>query len=372
MKIRKAQPMAGFAVEDVAPGKMGRFLVSAFVTSDQPEFYRYAEQIANMYLTNFQIDGIHTYLIIMHKDLSADIYINNLPMSVQSMLKKDVEAGEIIRVRDIADIKELRFQGIKIKKTDSLIFCFKKGWKFGLFFNLEQINEKSVLNLDKLYHDLGTYYKYLMFQEEYNILTSEKIFNVMFEDGWFPFIQLLGGDFKKLATYYKDTTKFSSSIKKLMDTYDRKRINSFVSRWWNNRIFNDKKPIIMAGIEAYLKETDADYITSIKTLYSEIEGIIRINYVNDNPGKRPSFRDLSSYVNQKAGVKFASDNSLGFPDVFFEYLKEVVFKEFNLDTGQVDLSRHSVSHGVAKSGDYNQMKALQGILVLDQMSFYIN
>ena len=58
--------------------------------------------------------------------------------------------------------------------------------------------------------------------------------------------------------------------------------------------------------------------------------------------------------------------------MFFKYLGDVVFKSFNLDTGEINVSRHSVSHGVAKAEDYNQMKALQGILVLDQMSFYLN
>lgn len=372
IKLKNVQPIAGFAAEDVGPGERGKILVRAFVTSDQPEFYLYAEQIANIFLSNFIIDGIHTYLIIIHKDLSADIFVNNLPIIVQTMLKKGAKAGEVIRIRDVADIKELRFQGIDVKNTDSIIFLFKKGWKFGLFFDLDQTNKANRLDVNRLYHDLGTHYKYLMFQDEYSILENQKTFNTMVEDGWFPFIQLLGGDFKELAKYYKDKDRFFSSIKAFMNTYDKNKIDSFINRWWNNKIFQDKKAIIMAGIEAYLKGTDSDYITCIKTLYSEIEGVIRMNYVNDNPGQKPVFRDLITYVRQKAGTKFASDNSLGFPDVFFKYLGEVIFRDFNLDTGKVDVSRHSVSHGVAKAEDYNQMKALQGILVLDQMSFYLN
>ncbi len=371
VRVKKVRPIAGFSTTDIGPGETAKILTRAYVTSDQPEFYLYAEQIANIFLGNFLVDGIHTYLILIHNDLSGDIYINNLPIIVQTMLKKGAQAGDVIRIKDIVDIKELKFQGISIKSTDSVIFLFKKGWKFGLFFDLNQTNKKYQLDVSRLYHDLGTYYKYLMFQDVYSILENEKTFDILFNDGWFPFIQLLRDDFKNLAKYYRDKEKFFSSIKQFMNSFDKTRVDSFIDRWWSNKIFNDKKSIISAGIEAYLRGTEADYITSIKTLYSEIEGIIRISYTNDNPGKRSSFRDLTDYVKQKAGNRFVSTNSLGFPDVFFKYLAEVVFKDFDLDTGQVDLSRHSVSHGVAKSEDYNQMKALQGILVLDQISFYL-
>ncbi len=59
------------------------------------------------------------------------------------------------------------------------------------------------------------------------------------------------------------------------------------------------------------------------------------------------------------------------PSAFLNYLKDIVFADFNLETGQLDLSRHSSSHGVAKAEDYTKAKALQTILVLDQIYFYI-
>ena len=63
--------------------------------------------------------------------------------------------------------------------------------------------------------------------------------------------------------------------------------------------------------------------------------------------------------------------SLGFPDIFFKYLGEIFFKNFDLKTGDVDLSRNTASHGVAKAEDYTKTKALQGILILDQIYRYL-
>lgn len=128
---------------------------------------------------------------------------------------------------------------------------------------------------------------------------------------------------------------------------------------------------MISGIDAYLMNTAGGFITSIKTLYSEIEGIVRINYLKEI-GANPSFSQLINYVEGKASVKFGSYNSLGFPGIFYEYLKEVVFRSFDLKQGIVNLSRHSTSHGVAKSTDYTKAKAFEAILVLDQIYFYFN
>jgi hypothetical protein len=112
------------------------------------------------------------------------------------------------------------------------------------------------------------------------------------------------------------------------------------------------------------------YINCVKTLYSEIEGIIRISYVREKK-KNPSFIELVGYTKRKADGKFGARESLGFSDVFYRYLNEVVFKNFDLGTGQVDLSRHIVSHGGADQTQYTKNKAIQAILILDQMYFYL-
>ena len=73
----------------------------------------------------------------------------------------------------------------------------------------------------------------------------------------------------------------------------------------------------------------------------------------------------------KGNSNFSDSDSLGFTSQFYKYLDNVVFKGFNLDTGEIDLSRHSVAHGVAKFDSYDQVRALQAILILDQLYFFM-
>ena len=103
-----------------------------------------------------------------------------------------------------------------------------------------------------------------------------------------------------------------------------------------------------------------------------MEGIIRLQYFRDTgKGKKVRLQDLLTHLVEKGKTKSGSDYSLFLPLPFLNYLKDIVFADFDLETGQVDLSRHSSSHGVAKAEAYTKTKALQAILVLDQIYFYI-
>ena len=273
LKLENVKKLSGFLMADMLPGQYGWILTRAFVHSDQKEFYKYINQISNIYLKDLLLDEIHAFLVIIHQDLSADVYVNSLPIEYQIMAKRDLQ--RYVRKDDIADINALRFKGLEIKPDDNVIFCFKKGWKFGLFFDFTSYGEDSLMDVESLYRELGKHYKYLMFQDEYAILEHEATFEPMFEDGWFPFSQLLGGEFQSLSTFYKDKEKFAGLIDNFLDSFNEKRINSFVSNWWRSPIFKEKQTIIESGIKSYLS---GDYISCIKNLYSEIEGYLTVPF----------------------------------------------------------------------------------------------
>jgi len=174
-RLEKVPPLAGFTATDMPPKAFGWILTRAFVCSDDPAFYLYCDQVSKLFLANFFIDNICNYLILIHRDLSADVYVD-FPFQAKMMTKREVKAGEPIYQNDIAAIAELRFPRIDINEDDSVVFCFKKGWKFGLFFDFCPADPKSTLDLERLFHDLGSYYRYLSFQQLYSILENKPLF----------------------------------------------------------------------------------------------------------------------------------------------------------------------------------------------------
>lgn len=363
------QDIAGFSMTNIEKEHYAWILTRAATNSDEPEFYKYIEQLSNPVFNRVGVfsNAVYQFLILIHNDLSADLYINDFPVNIEIMAKYDMKKMSLVTQRDIVDIRRLGLPNIKILQTDKVIYCFKVGWKFGLFFDLNRELDTDAMSLT-----LGTLYRYLSFQYVYEVLENETKFEEMIRDGWFPFIEIIGSEYKALSEAYQDKFDFQSRIEKLVASFDRTRIEKITNKWWGKQIFEDKREILQAGINAFLQGDNEGYINCIKTLLSEIDGIIRLQYLSDTgKGKEVKSPELLMHLVDKGKTKSGSESSLLLPLPFLKYLKDIVFSHFDLETGQADLSRHSSSHGVAKAEAYTRIKALQSILVLDQIYFYI-
>ena len=348
------------------------------LTSDDPKFYQYMEQISSIYFnsTAFQanVNDIHSFLILIHRDLSADIYINNFMVETHVRLKRSLEnlaLGTLIMKSDIADIYGLSFPDIEIQDSDSIICCLKVGWKFLLYFDFLIQDRRTDINIRQSI--LGKLYRYLSFEEVYRTLESEDCFKKMVDDGWFPFVEILGKDYKELTISYQNGEPASESeVKALLDKFDESRIETMTNRWWEHPLFEEKRELLQAGIDAFLSGTKSDYINCIKTLYSEIEGIMRSLYFEDSGERTRRIQKLIDRLIEVGERRIEDDQSLLLPQYFSSYLVDNIFKEFDPETGEVDLSRHSALHGVALGEDYKPERALQALLTFDQIYFYLS
>jgi len=370
-------------MENVKSGETVKVLTRAFLTSDDPEFYRYSEQISNVFLNKnqIQIDGVYQFLVVIHQDLSADLHVNDFSVLIEIKAKRDIKAGEIVTQGDIADIRKVKFQDIEIEDTDKVVYCFKVGWRFGLFFDLTPRSQPAgttrpivveKLDIEKMELSIGELRRYLTFYHVYKVLESDAQFSEMVKDGWFPFVEILAGEYKKLSEVYQNKFDFENRIKNIVDSFGKERIEKITKKWWKNQIFTDKKSLIEAGINAYLQDNQDGYVNCIKNLWTEIEGILRKLYHSETgKGDGVKSSDLISHIVEKAKNKSGSDYSLLLASPFLKYLQDVVFANFNVETGKVDMSRNASSHGVADPKQYTKDRALQLILVLDQIYFYI-
>jgi len=372
--LEKAANLAGFAAENAEVNSTSvKILTRESIVSDDPNFYMYIDQISNEFLvkTGFNIDKVHQLLVILHADLSADIYVNDISVLVEVMSKRDVKKVELIFENDIADIRCLKFPDVVFKDDDKVIYCFKKGWLFGLFFDLNGPAEK--LDLDKMAISIGNIYRYLSFYNIYKVLETEDQFNEMKKDGWFPFTEIIPNPYRDISSAYKNKIDFDNKIKSIIDKFDVARIEKMKNKWWRHKIFADKKTLIEAGLNAYLQNSSEGFINCIKNLVSELEGILRYQYFSDtSKGNHVKCDELIKFVVEKAKNRTGSGYSLLLPIPFLSYLKDVVFSDFDLENSQVDLSRNSSAHGVADQILYTKSRAIQVILCIDQIAYYIS
>ena len=367
--FKAVEKFAGFVVETAKKGEMVKVQTRGSLVSDDPIFYTYIDQITGIFLNKVFVNSVHQFLVLIHDDLSADLYLNDIPAKILMMPKRDVKKGQIVRANDIADIGKLSFDRIIIKDTDKIIYCFKVGWKFGLFFDLHW---EEGLDIEAMQTELGALYRYLSFQYVYDIIESKPHFDLLLKDGWFPFIEIIGSEFKELSDAYQKLPDPQSKVHELISKFDKERIDRITNKWWKKQIFSDKKSIIESGIDSYLNDNSKGFIACIKTLLPEVEGIIRLHYFEETgKGKDVYVPDLINHIVDKGRIKSGSDLCLFLPRAFFEYLKDSIFPKFDLEKGDISLSRHTSSHGVAKAEHYTKSRALQMILILDQIYFYI-
>ncbi len=365
--LEKVTPVDGF--ED---------FTSDGLTSDTPKFYKLMEEITKIYFSfaevQMNVNDIHSFLILVHSDLSADIYFNDFRIAAKVRSKRDVENFEVgapIWHSDIADVHELDFLDIDIQDTDSVICCLRVDWKFLLYFNFVHRGRRT--DLASMQIDLGRLHRYLSFQDVYHTLEAKACVQDMMDAGWFPFVEILGKDYKELAAAYQNEISApDNTVRTLLDSFDESRIKGMTEKWWRNHLFREKRKFLQAGIEAFLRRTESDYISCIKNLYSEMEGILRLHYFQDTgKGSEIGQKQLIPHLIETGKRTAKSDDSLIFPEQFLKYLTDRVFGNFNLETGSVELSRHSSSHGVAPAEDYTEAKALQALLILDQIYFFL-
>ena len=163
--VREVQHIVGFLDRFISDERVE---VEAYggITSNSPKFYTYIDQISNIYLSppevSINVSNIHRFLILIHNDLSVDIYINDFKVRAKMRLKRVLEIGTLIRKNDIADVQALEFPEIEIQGSDSVICCLKVGWKFLLYFNF--LSEGRRLDAASMQTELGRFYRYLIFR----------------------------------------------------------------------------------------------------------------------------------------------------------------------------------------------------------------
>lgn len=374
--IKNIEKFAGFAQTNARSGENCLVLVKDSLTSDDERFYTYMDGISK-FLSKYvplSLNSIYQFLLVMHEDGSASLYMNELPLvKIEIRAKRPIAKGEFVRNTDIADVRRVLFEGVDLKKTDNIIYCFKVGWKFGLYFDLQRRNEKSPhLDVNTLSLELGRLYRCLAFENVYKFLASKDHFEQLVKYGWFPFIALIGNEFDDIFKLFQNPLDFENKINSTVNKFDAKRIDSITQKWWNHPIFKEKQSILNAGIKAYLQDSKEGIINCIKTLLPEIEGIMRHQHFLDKGFDSNKSEQLIKHAAEKAEIKAQSKYSLFCISHFAEYLQKVIFPNFDLATDQVALSRHTSSHGLAKSDQYTKVRALQCILILDQIYFYIN
>jgi hypothetical protein len=82
-------------------------------------------------------------VVIIHPDLSAVAYVNELQITAMIKPKRNIAAGEPVYAGDIEDISSINL-GIEVPDDSAVVVLRSNGWRRCLFFDFGPINEPPV------------------------------------------------------------------------------------------------------------------------------------------------------------------------------------------------------------------------------------
>jgi hypothetical protein len=372
IEIKLKEVSVGYAQTSAQKGENASIIVREFTSSEDGDlFISRLEGIPSEILAaipdrTIKPSSIDRFLAVIRRDQHATVYFNDeLKLLVSSTIKgKDFQAGEAVFLDNIADIQALRFLDISIPEDVGIVFVFSRGWRKGFFFDLVPLIPPEFTprnyNLPRL---LGQYFAYLVFQHLFKITESD--WSVMLDQKWFPFISLKNQMVKEIIAYARNEWNIDDLTERVAEDL-KVQLPSIVRKWPRNTLFESHIPLFEQAVNRYLA---GDYISASAILYPRIEGLMR-SYLNfHQPSVKPSSKNLVTSVID-ANVTNRHDYSALLPNNFSRYLTDVYFANFDPKNPEI-LSRHSVAHGVAPANDFSLKAATIGLLLLDQLSFYL-
>ncbi|MDA9421578.1 hypothetical protein EDE08_103484 [Bradyrhizobium sp. R2.2-H] len=361
----------GVSAEAARNGDTVKVWTRLCLTSDDRLFHRVAdglnghiEHVARRAGKAVNLKHAHTVLLVIHPDNTGDLWVDTAAVALRIMPKRDLVAGGIVFESDIADVTEMAFPLVPIGKEDRAVCIFREGWRFGLFFDFNPAGDISVQDMQR---DLGTMHRRLRYRDLYDALADTAIFSRLLEAGWFPFVEIIGPEFRLFADCSEAGFDLKDEEAQLIAKFDSERLEHMFKRWMAKPHFAEKEPLLRSALRAFLA---GEAVPVIKIVLTEIEGILADAYRAVH-GKGAKVQLLLDFAIASAEQKAGQPDTLLFPAAFAHYLKSHTFANFDPEAGAGKAtSRHAVGHGAAVAESYTLVRALQALLTLDQLAFY--
>lgn len=371
-KLNLSNYPGGFAAETGGNGEKMRVYQNLVIDSSEGEMYwNMMEGITSAYLYPYtskrsRVSQIDHLLIRFTRDKEAFVYINQLQFIMSTVIKKSVKAGEPLMLNDMAGISKLVFEDkdskeiVTIHEDEGFIFYFSVNWCNILAFNYLPLHEDVKNN--NLPVELGRLFGKYMFRKRY--IEDNDVKERMYRLGWFPFISISEENVSSLIAMITADKDIVNNENKIIDAFINKRVKKIVDNAKKLECMADHLDIISAGIERLIAN---DYVSSINNIWPRIEGILRYIYPDK---KKAGQMKLTSNLSQVIADKETTPD-IFFPEDFKEYLLEYYFKDFDLENGRQELSRHTIGHGVTQIETYDKKTAVIGLLIIDQLIYYL-
>ena len=362
---------AGYSVKGARKGETCDVIVQEFTSSEDGDLFisrleGFPSELIGLLPPENRISCsmIDNLLAIVRRDQTATLYVNEVPIRLVVRAKRAVRAGQAVLADDIAAVEDFGFVGVEIPPDAGIVCIFSQGWRKGLYYDLGPLHGEVATPRD---YDFGRMmaqqYAYLGFQHLFKITDDE--WDRMIAQGWFPFISLRQATTKDLIGHLRAGFELDDLTERVAAEFGQS-LPAKLEAWKSNPFFEPHFKAFEKAVEHHLV---GEYISSTSILFPRLEGLMRTYHLTVNNPVKPDSHSLVASITDGSEVA-GRGYSLFLPKNFRRFLKEVYFAGFD-PRNPVGLSRNTVSHGVASLEDFTLKGSLIGLLILDQLFFYM-
>lgn len=364
---------AGVSAEAARGGGEVEIWTRMALTSDQQLFHKIVGYLASAIEYNASLAGrptkisrAHTVLLVLRPDNTGELWVDTAAVCAYSALKRpgSIAAGTPLFESDVADVTGMWFPCVEIDPQDRILCIFREGWRFGLYFDFNPDGELAIEDAKRI---LGTLLRRMRYADFYDAMAHEPTFKRLVAAGWFPFLELLGAEFKTLLAAQESGFGLEDAEAELIGKFDEARVDRMFTRWMERPHLKAKEVILTAATRAFKAE---DPVSVIKNVLSEIEGVMSQAYFEAMGERTHRIPKLLHFMISAAEKRAGGKDTLFFPAEFGRYLKDYTYSGFSPGDVRSAGSRHAVGHGAVAGEEYTMARALQAMLTLDQLAFY--
>lgn len=375
VEVRVGQLLAGYNLYTVREGEDATLVTRELVSSEDTDLYRSRvdDGIPKELLACLPEDKANELLpvrymvALLRPDTTATLYLDTIPDDLKPILhvtlKRPQGAGESVTPDDIADVEKLEYEGISFPPDAGVLVLFRAGSRMGFFYDLTPLVEDRSPREFDVEKSLGYFFCYLSQQHLFKINDADWRF--MFADRWFPFVTLKVDTRQQLVERARARLPLDDLLPAIAGEV-KANCENLKARIKAHSVFSAHSSLLEHAVDKY---AEGDYISSTAIIYPRIEGIMRSLHKLSGPAaKKVTQSDLAAAAVQSRNID--KSGFLLLPERFRTYLDEVYFANFDPNSTAV-LSRNSVGHGVAEQADYDLKAATIGLLIIDQISYFL-
>jgi hypothetical protein len=375
VEVRVGQLLAGYNLYTIREGQGATLVTRELVSSEDVDLYRTRvyDGIPKELLACLPEDKVKELLpvsymaAILRPDTTATLYLDTIPDDLKPILhvtlKRPLNAAAAVTPDDIADVDKLEYQGISFPPDAGILVMFNAGDRNGFFYDLTPlVEERSPREFD-VERSLGYFYCYLSQQHLFKIDAGDWQF--MFAARWFPFATLKVNTREQLVERAKARLPLDDLLPAIAAEV-KANCENLKARVKAHSVFSAHSALLERAVDRY---AEGDYISATAILYPRIEGVMRSLHKLDGTTTTKATQSVLA----AAAVQAMNVDKSGFlllPEKFRDYLDEVYFANFDPNSPAV-LSRNSVGHGVAEQAEYDQKAATIGLLIVEQISYFL-